>query len=133
MEHIRVVLADDHPIVRSSIRSILNKSPDIEVIGEASSGAEALILVDRLEPDVLVLDVEMPEVHGIEVAQKLQEEKAELPILAVSAHEDRQFILGMLSSGARHDRASDPRSCPWSARMGQPQSGSPACDLAAAR
>jgi DNA-binding NarL/FixJ family response regulator len=100
MEHIRVVLADDHPIVRSSIRSILNKSPDIEVIGEASNGAEALMLVGSLDPDVLVLDVEMPEVHGIDVAQKLQEEKAELPILAVSAHEDRQFILGMLSSGA---------------------------------
>jgi DNA-binding NarL/FixJ family response regulator len=97
---IRVVLADDHAFVRTGIRNILQKTPDIIVVGEASDGFQALRLVEELAPDVLVLDVEMPGLKGFEIAHQLFEGGSELPVLALSAHEDKQFILGMLSEGA---------------------------------
>ncbi len=96
----RVVLADDHPFVRIGIRNMLQKTPDIVVVGEASDGIQALQLTEDLEPDVLLLDVEMPGMKGMEVAQKLRSSGSYVPILALSAHEDRGFILGMLSNGA---------------------------------
>ncbi len=100
MTVIHVVLADDHPFVRTGIRNILKRISDIQVIGEASNGLQALKLVDSLEPDVLVLDMEMPGMKGIDVARELRAKGSKLPILALSAYEDKQFILGMLASGA---------------------------------
>ncbi len=96
----RVVLADDHAIIRSGIRSLLNKAPDIEVVGEASTGVEALRLVRELAPDVLLLDMEMPEMNGLEVARQLRAAGSPVRILALSAYDDKQYILGMLASGA---------------------------------
>lgn len=96
----RVVLADDHPFVRIGIRNILQKTGDICVIGEAGDGLEAIKLVEELHPDVVVLDMEMPGLRGIAVADHLQAKGIRIPILVLSAHEDKQFILGMLSSGA---------------------------------
>lgn len=96
----RVVLADDHAFIRIGIRNILNQTIDIMVIGEAADGAQALALAEELKPDVLILDMEMPRMKGIEVAHKLKERGTQIPILALSAHEDRHFILGMLSNGA---------------------------------
>jgi DNA-binding NarL/FixJ family response regulator len=100
MTHIRVVLADDHPIVRAGIRNLLEKAPDIEVVGEAHDGVEALSFVKTLMPDVLLLDMEMPGLKGVDVARQLKD--AELPthILALSAYDDKQFILGLLAVGA---------------------------------
>ena len=100
MSVINIILADDHPQVRKGIRNILQRAPDIQVVGEASDGAQALQLVEQLEPDVLVLDMEMPRMKGIEVAHALFEQGSTLPVLALSAHEDRQFIMGMLENGA---------------------------------
>lgn len=97
---IRVVLADDHSFVRTGLRNILQKTPDIVVVGEAGDGFQALHLVDELEPDVLVLDMEMPGLKGFEVAHELASSGSSLPVLALSAYEDKQFILGMLSKGA---------------------------------
>jgi DNA-binding NarL/FixJ family response regulator len=97
---IRVVLADDHALIRIGLRNILHKTPDIQVVGEASNGLQALALVGELQPDVLLLDMEMPGLKGIEVAKKLHEEGSTTPILALSAHEDKHFILGMLENGA---------------------------------
>ncbi len=100
MTNIRVVLADDHPIVRAGIRNLLEKASDIEVVGEAHDGIEALRLVKMLTPDVLLLDMEMPGLTGVDVAHQLKD--AELPthILALSAYDDKQYIMGLLSSGA---------------------------------
>jgi DNA-binding NarL/FixJ family response regulator len=95
----RVVLADDHARIRAGIRSILDKAPDIVVVGEASDGVEALALVNDLSPDVLLLDVEMPRMNGKEVANRLRDESSPVRILAVSAHGERQYILGMLNNG----------------------------------
>jgi DNA-binding NarL/FixJ family response regulator len=96
----RVVLADDHARVRAGIRSLLESTPDIDVIGEAKDGLEALKLVETLEPDVLLLDVEMPRMTGNEVAAKLKEQESSVRILALSAYDDSQYILGMLKNGA---------------------------------
>jgi len=100
MSIIHVVLVDDHPFVRTGIRNILQEISNIQVIGEASDGFQALRLVESLAPDVLVLDMEMPGMKGIDVARELRAKGSNLPILALSAHEDKQFILGMLANGA---------------------------------
>jgi len=96
----RVVLADDHAVVRAGIRHLLRKAPDITVVGEAINGDEALRMVEDLTPDVLLLDMEMPTVSGIEVAQKLQEAQSPVRILVLSAYEDSQYIQALLDSGA---------------------------------
>ena len=100
MKTTRVVLADDHPIVRASIRRLLEKADDIEVVGEAGDGIETIRLVEELAPDVLLLDVEMPGMKGFEVARRLQAAGTPVRILALSAYDDKQYILAMLASGA---------------------------------
>jgi DNA-binding NarL/FixJ family response regulator len=100
MAPIRVVLADDHVVVRIGIRNLLSRSPDITVIGEASNGVEAIQLVNELRPDVLLLDMEMPELDGVEVARRLRTTKAPVKILALSAYNDKQYILSMFDQGA---------------------------------
>jgi DNA-binding NarL/FixJ family response regulator len=100
MTTIRVLLVDDHPIVRNGIRSLLDKAPDIEVVGETSSGAEALALTQSLAPDVLLLDMEMPGMKGVEVAAQLQSMNSPVRILALSAYDDKEYILSLLSAGA---------------------------------
>jgi DNA-binding NarL/FixJ family response regulator len=100
MVNTRVVLVDDHPVVRAGIKNLLEQAHDIQVVGEASDGTQAIRLVDELKPDVLLLDMEMPGLSGNEVAQKLQEKGAEVRILALSAHDDKQYIQELLSNGA---------------------------------
>lgn len=97
---IRVVLADDHPMVRAGIRNILERAEGIQVVGEAADGGQALELARELKPDVLVLDIEMPELKGTEVVKRLNAENRRIPILALSAYDDRQFILEMLGIGS---------------------------------
>jgi len=95
----KVVLVDDHDMVRAGIRSILERTEEIEVIGEARDGLEALNLVEELVPDILLLDVEMPKMSGRRVAQELRDRELPVRIIALSAHDDNQYILGMLSRG----------------------------------
>lgn len=96
----RVVLADDHPRVRAGLRSLLARADDIQIVGEASNGEEALRLVETLTPDVLLLDVEMPRMNGVEVARHLREVGAQVRILVLSGYNDRQYITALLSVGA---------------------------------
>jgi DNA-binding NarL/FixJ family response regulator len=98
--HIKVLLVDDHPVVRSGIRTLIEQVPDIDVIGEASTGAEALKMTRELTPDVLLLDMEMPDISGNQVANQLLKEGSSVRILALSAHDDRQYIQELLSIGA---------------------------------
>ncbi len=95
-----VVLVDDHPVVRAGIRNLLEKAHDIVVVGEASNGNEAIKLVKELSPDVLLLDMEMPGLSGNEVAQQLQKAGIPTHILALSAHDDKQYIQELLANGA---------------------------------
>jgi DNA-binding NarL/FixJ family response regulator len=100
MDTIRVVLADDHLLMRTGIKNMLNRAEGIEVIGEAENGYQALDLAYSLEPDVLLLDMEMPGLKGVEVAQELEASGSTIPVLVLSAYEDKQFILGVLATGA---------------------------------
>jgi DNA-binding NarL/FixJ family response regulator len=96
-----VVLADDHESVRKGIRGLLDKAPDIVIVGEANDGREALRTVKELEPDVLLLDIEMPGLNGIEVARKLKQNGGEnIKILVLSAYDDQEYIREVLASGA---------------------------------
>ncbi len=96
----RVVLAEDNEIVRRGIRKLLKKAQDIELIGEARDGIEALNLVNELFPDVLLLDVEMPLFNGIQVARQLGKSERKPRILVLSAYDDQEYIQEMLSNGA---------------------------------
>lgn len=95
-----VVIVDDHPIVRAGMRAILNSAADIEIVGEGTNGADALRLVADLRPDVLALDVQLPDVNGLEVTRRLRQAGTSTAILILTAHNDRQTIFGMLESGA---------------------------------
>lgn len=98
---IQVVLAEDNTIVRMGIRRLLNRAQDIEVIGEARNGVEALQLVGAVKPDILLLDVEMPELDGIEVARLMKRSGDEKTrILVLSAYDDKEYIREMLLNGA---------------------------------
>jgi DNA-binding NarL/FixJ family response regulator len=100
MSKIRVLLADDHPIVRTGIRAMLQGAVDIDVVAEAKSGAEALDLVEQLQPDLLLLDMEMPGMSGVEVAKRLKMVKSRVRVLALSAYDDAQYVHSLLASGA---------------------------------
>jgi DNA-binding NarL/FixJ family response regulator len=100
MKKIRVLMIDDHPIVRSGIRMLLEQSGGIEVVGEAERGDDAVGLVKRLKPDVLLLDMEMPGKTGVEVARELEAAKLPVRVLALSAHDDEEFIMNLLANGA---------------------------------
>ena len=96
---IRVILAEDHPVVRSGVRNILDTAMDIEVVGEAGDGQEAYQLVLEHQPDVLLLDMELPVLDGIAVTEKLREQKSAVNILVLSSYSDREYIMEMLSLG----------------------------------
>ena len=98
-ETTRVVLAEDHPRVRAGIRALLEKYPDITVVGEADNGRQALSLVETLSPDVLVLDLEMPILNGVQVADELRAKEIQVHILVLSAYNDRQYVVSMLNRG----------------------------------
>ncbi|HEX7976566.1 MAG TPA: response regulator transcription factor [Anaerolineales bacterium] len=99
MDQTSVVVADDNMRIRAGIRSLLDSAPDIVVVGEAGDGIETLSAVDSLSPDVLVLDIEMPRMNGIKVAQELHTAGSPVQILVLSAHNDWQFIHAMLENG----------------------------------
>jgi DNA-binding NarL/FixJ family response regulator len=100
MEQIRVLLADDHPIIRAGIRLLLEKADDITVIGETDRGDDVVGLVGRLQPDVLLLDMEMPGKSGAAVAQELKQSGAEVRVLVLSAYDDDEYIASLLATGA---------------------------------
>ncbi len=98
---VRVLLADDHAVVRQGFRLILEAQTDIEVVGEAKTGREAVELAKKLQPTVVVMDVAMPELNGIEATRRIVEDLPRTRILALSMHKDGVYVREMLRAGAR--------------------------------
>jgi DNA-binding NarL/FixJ family response regulator len=101
MRPIRIMLADDHPLIREAIGHLVNSAPEFELVGEAASGKECLARVAELRPDILVLDIAMPEMNGEQVARELRHRFPELKIVALSGYTDRQFVRAMTRAGAK--------------------------------
>jgi len=98
---IKVLLVDDHKMMREGLCALLANEPDIDVVGEASDGRTALDLVRTLRPDVLVMDIGMPELNGIEATRQILAEYESVKVIALSTHTDRRFVHHMLDAGAR--------------------------------
>jgi len=96
----RVILAEDHQLVRECLRAALEKESDIEVVDEARNGREAVSLASQKQPRVVVMDVVMPDLNGIEATRQILSASPNIKVLALSMHSDRRFVAGMLSAGA---------------------------------
>ncbi len=97
---IRVLLADDHRIVRDGLRTLIKKQKDMEVVGEAEDGRTAIELTKELLPDVVIMDITMPDINGIKATQKILADVKGVRVIALSMHSDRRFVSGMLDAGA---------------------------------
>ena len=98
---IKVLIADDHQIVREGLRSMLEKEPGIKVVGEAEEGRTTLRLARELTPDVIIMDVAMPDLNGIEATRQIVAEFPAIKVIALSMHDDRRFVLHMIKAGAK--------------------------------
>ncbi|MFT3892055.1 MAG: response regulator transcription factor [Anaerolineales bacterium] len=97
---IRVLLIDDHPVVREGLKNLLLTAKDIMVVGEGSSGSEAIHLIATKNPDILLLDMELPDQRGDIVMRRIHDLQPEMKVLAVSSYSDRDYIIGMMEHGA---------------------------------
>ncbi len=100
MPEIRVLIADDHAILRDGIRSLLEIQPEIRVVGEAANGREALEKVKLLSPDVVLMDVAMPEMNGLEATRQIKALHPQIKILILTQHDDREYVEPLLQAGA---------------------------------
>lgn len=98
---IRIVLADDHPIVREGLASVLETQPDFEVVGQANDGSEAVDVVSALKPDVVLLDLEMPHLDGVQALRAMRAENAAVKALVFTAFDTDERIIGAVQAGAR--------------------------------
>ena len=100
MNPIRILLVDDHAVVRAGLRMLLGADPELQIVGEAENGAQALRLTDELAPDVVLMDISMPDMNGIEATRKIKEQAPNVAVLALTMHEDDQYFFEMLAAGA---------------------------------
>ena len=100
MKKIRVVIVDDHAVLRAGLRTLLDLQPDMEVVGEAAEGLEAVERVKRLEPDVVLMDISLPGMEGLEVAKKLKKTHPDVKVIILTMHEDRRYLYSALKAGA---------------------------------
>jgi len=96
---IRILLADDHQITRSGLRALLEQQPNMAVAGEADNGRLAVLMAAELKPDVIVMDINMPELNGIEASRQIKTELPDIKIIALSMHSDKRYVAGMLKAG----------------------------------
>jgi len=101
MEPYRVILADDHVLFRQGIRKIISEMPGINVVGEATDGAEAVALVKELQPDLAILDIGLPNMSGIEVAREIRKVFPDLKILILTMHKNREYLYHAVAAGAQ--------------------------------
>ncbi len=100
MDKIRIVIADDHAVVREGTRSLLEAEGDMEVVGAAADGQEAVKLIEELKPDVAILDISMPKMSGIEVTKQVKPRCPSLAILILTAYDNDEYVFALLEAGA---------------------------------
>ena len=100
MSPIRILVADDHQVVREGTRRMLDREPDLDVVGEAADGTEAVALVDALRPDIVVIDVRMPGLNGIEATRQIKTAYPKVRVLVFTAHNDDRYVFPLLDAGA---------------------------------
>jgi len=100
MNPITVILVDDHDVVRTGLRAFLNTQEDVKVVAEARNGQEALLRADEMKPDLVIMDITMPGMDGLEATRQLKARSPECLVLALTVHEDKQYFMEMLAAGA---------------------------------
>jgi two-component system response regulator NreC len=96
----RLLLVDDHAVVRSGLRMLLEDEPDVEIVGEAGTGLEAIEAAAELAPDVVLMDISLPDITGIEAAGRIKKKYPDIAIVALTIHEDEEYFFKMLEAGA---------------------------------
>ena len=101
MNKLRILLADDHELMREGLKTLINSQADMEVVGEANDGVSACQLAKQLQPDLVVMDIAMPELNGARATEQLKREMPDLKVLALTVHEDKGYLRQMLRAGAK--------------------------------
>jgi DNA-binding NarL/FixJ family response regulator len=100
MKRLRILLADDHKIIRDGLKLLVNEQPDMHVVGEAGNGREVLEKARELKPNVVVMDLSMPELNGLQATARLKEERPEIKVVALTVHEDESYLRQLCKAGA---------------------------------
>ena len=100
MDEIRLLLVDDHDVVRTGLQMLLESVPEMVIVGQASTGMQALEIVNLVHPDVVVMDITLPDISGIEATRRIKEVCPDVAVLALTMHEDDQYFFEMLAAGA---------------------------------
>ena len=113
MEKIKILFADDHGVVRSGLRALFKSSPEFMIVGEASDGEQAIRLAEKCNPDIVLLDITMPRVNGIEATQAIKRNNPNTRVLILTIHEDEDYVYEMNLAGARLAREATPALRSW--------------------